>query len=222
MMLDNFKHHSGTIPPSPVAYLNHIRKEMRLIFTFLSSLTSIYLLLIFIRILLTWFNGLNFGKPGEILCVITDPYLGWFRRLGLQVGGFLDLSPIVAMAVLSVLNSVFMRLANFGSVSAGIIFALLLGSLWSAAAFILGFIAVILALRLFAFLTNRNIFSPFWRVIDAISNPIIYKTSKILFPARNVNLKTEIIATLAVFGGIWLFGGIIIRIASLILTRLPI
>ncbi|MDR0784370.1 MAG: YggT family protein [Treponema sp.] len=195
---------------------------MRLIFTFLSSLTSIYLLLIFIRILLTWFGGVNFGKAGEILCVVTDPYLGWFRRLGLQVGGFLDLSPIAAMAVLSVLNSVFVRLANFGSVSVGIILALLLGSLWSAAAFVLGFVAVVLALRLFALLTNRNTFSPFWRVIDAISSPIVYKTSRIFFLSRNVDFKTEIIVALAASGGVWLLGGIVVRIASFSLARLPI
>jgi YggT family protein len=174
------------------------------------------------RILLTWFGGVNFGKAGEILCAITNPYLRLFRRPGLQIGGFLDISPIVAMAVLSVLNSVFARLANFGSVSIGIILALLLGALWSAAAFILGFIVIILALRLFAFLTNRNTFSSFWRVIDAISSPVIHKTSRIFFSDRNADFKTEIIVALAVFGGVWLGGGVIIRIASFILARLPI
>ncbi|MDR1127499.1 MAG: YggT family protein [Treponema sp.] len=195
---------------------------MRLIFTFLSSLTNIYLLLIFVRILLTWFSGLNLGKAEAILCAITDPYLRWFRKLGLQVGGFLDLSPIAAMAVLSVLNSVFMRLASFGFISVGVILALLLGAFWSAAAFILGFIVVILALRLFAFLTNRNTFSPFWRVIDAISSPVIYKTSRIFFPTRNADFKMQIIAALAAFGGVWLLGGIVIRFASSILARLPL
>jgi YggT family protein len=172
--------------------------------------------------MLTWFSGISFGKAGEVLCAITDPYLGWFRKLRLQVGGFLDLSPIAAMAVLSVLNNVFMRLASFGFISVGVILSLLLGALWFAVSFVFGFIAVILGLRLFAFLTNRNIFSPFWRVVDAISSPVIYKTSKVFFPARNVDFKIEIIAALAAFGGVWLFGGIIIRFVSSILAHLPV
>jgi YggT family protein len=172
--------------------------------------------------MLTWFSGLNLGKAGEVLSAITDPYLGWFRKLRLQVGDFLDLSPIVAMGVLSVLNNVFMRLASFGFISVGVILSLLLGALWFAVSFVFGFIAVILGLRLFALLTNRNIFSPFWRVVDAISNPIIYKTSQIFFPSRNVDFKMEIIVALAIFGGVWLFGGIIFRFVAFFLARLPI
>ena len=57
---------------------------------------SFYMLLIMFRILLSWFQGQNFGKPVEFLAKVTDPYLRWFRRFEfLRVGNF-DFSVIVA------------------------------------------------------------------------------------------------------------------------------
>jgi YggT family protein len=196
---------------------------MGFIFSLLASLTSIYLLLIFIRIMLTWFSGANFGKPEAVLSSITDPFLNWFKRFpGLRIGGFLDLSPIAAMAVLSVANNVFMMIARYGSISIGRVFAMVLGAVWSAASFILGFIAIILGLRLFAYLTNQNTFGTFWRIIDAISQPILFRTKQFLFRGKTVDYRTEIISSLGVFVVALIGGGILVHIASRILERLPI
>lgn len=195
---------------------------MYFIFNILAAATSIYLLLIFIRIMLTWFSGVNLGKPMAVLSAITDPYLDWFRRFPLQVGGFLDLSPIVAMAVLSVVSNIFMTIVRYGVIRIGIILALILGAIWSAAAFILVFLVIVLALRLFAFLTNQNVFGTFWRIVDAISQPVLYRTQRIFFPNRQVSYRTEIIVSLAVFAGLWILGGILVRTASFLLVRLPI
>ncbi|MDR2257638.1 MAG: YggT family protein, partial [Treponema sp.] len=71
---------------------------MRIIMNLLAGLTGLYTLLIFIRIMLTWFGNVRFGRPAEILGRITDPYLDWWRRFPLRAG-FLDLSPILGLAV---------------------------------------------------------------------------------------------------------------------------
>jgi YggT family protein len=173
--------------------------------------------------MLTWFGGMQFGKPMAVLSAITDPYLDWFRRFpALQVAGFLDLSPIVAMAVLSVLNSIFMMIAQYGYISLGIVLSIVLSAIWSAAAFILGFIAIVLVLRLFAYLTSQNTFGPFWRIIDAISRPILYRINRMFFRNRLVNYKTEIITSLVVCVGLWVGIGILVKVAGYFLVRLPI
>ncbi|MEO1523407.1 MAG: YggT family protein, partial [Cyanobacteria bacterium J06633_2] len=60
----------------------------------------IYLLLLFIRVLLTWIPSINWmNQPFAALSQITDPYLNLFRSIIPPIGGF-DLSPILAFLAL--------------------------------------------------------------------------------------------------------------------------
>jgi YggT family protein len=73
----------------------------------LNSFINIYLLLIFIRILLSWFPTADWAyKAMSFLSPITDPYLNIFRSFIPPLGGALDISPIVAIIVLQVLQQV--------------------------------------------------------------------------------------------------------------------
>jgi len=66
----------------------------------LATSLNIYLLLIFVRILLTWFTTVEWmNQLTSVLSPITDPYLNVFRSFIPPIGG-LDLSPIVAIIVL--------------------------------------------------------------------------------------------------------------------------
>lgn len=170
---------------------------MNVLMNILGSLTSLYMLLIFVRIMLTWFSGARYGKPVELLCRITDPYLDWFRRFPLRFG-MLDLSPILALAVLSVANNVFGTLGQYGRISLGIILAMLLSALWSAASFIIGFFIVILVLRLIAYLTSRDVYRSFWGIIDTLSQPVLYRINRIIFRDRLVNYLSALITAILV------------------------
>ncbi|MDR2618790.1 MAG: YggT family protein, partial [Treponema sp.] len=150
----------------------------------LSTFTSVYMLILLVRILLTWFSGISYSRAIDVLSRITDPYLNWFRRFPVLRIGYLDLSPVAALAVLSVANRTFAILARYGTISIGIILAMFLQALWSAVSFILGFFILILILRLTAYLTNRNVYSAFWRVIDTISQPLLFRINRILFGNR--------------------------------------
>jgi YggT family protein len=66
----------------------------------LATSLQIYLLLIVVRILLTWFPTVEWmNQLTSVLSPITDPYLNVFRSFIPPIGG-LDLSPIVAIIVL--------------------------------------------------------------------------------------------------------------------------
>ncbi len=66
----------------------------------LASFLQIYLILIFVRILLTWFPTVEWmNQIQSFLSPITDPYLNIFRSFIPPIGG-LDLSPILAILVL--------------------------------------------------------------------------------------------------------------------------
>lgn len=194
---------------------------LRFIFGLLGNLAGLYMLLIFIRVMLTWFKGAGFGRPQEILARITDPYLDWWRRFPVLRAGYFDLSPIAAMAALSLAQSIFGTVARYGRITAGIILWITLSSLWSAASFIIGFFIVVLVLRLIAYLTNQNIYNPFWRVVDAISQPVLYRITRIFFRARLINYLAGIFLSIGVLAALFLAGGILVNLGRGLLLRLP-
>jgi YggT family protein len=65
---------------------------------------QIYIALIIVRILLTWFPTVAWVQQiASFLSVVTDPYLNLFRNLVPPIGGF-DLSTILAVIVLQVVQ----------------------------------------------------------------------------------------------------------------------
>ncbi len=195
---------------------------MQIIFGFLTVFLGIYSLLIIIRIILTWFSGGQFGRPVEILARITDPYLDWWRRRLNLRAGYLDLSPVVAMAALSVAQTICSAIAETGRFSLGLLLAVCLSALWAAISFLLGFCIVVLILRLIAYLVNADMFGIFWRVIDSISRPLLYRVSRIIFGRRIVRFTTSIITTILVLTALWIGGKVVIQFVSRILFRLPL
>ncbi|MFB8787665.1 MAG: YggT family protein [Potamolinea sp.] len=78
-----------------------------LVTTTLANFLNIYLLLIIVRILLTWFPTISWMNQVEsFLSPITDPYLNLFRSFIPPIGG-LDLSPVLAILVLQVVAGLF-------------------------------------------------------------------------------------------------------------------
>jgi YggT family protein len=80
---------------------------------YLRALFTVYLILIFIRILLSWIPRLPYNPVLHAIVTfvhdVTDPYLRIFRRIIPPVGGGgfgLDLSPIVAIIVLYIVQAI--------------------------------------------------------------------------------------------------------------------
>jgi YggT family protein len=189
----------------------------------LSLALNLFSILIFIRVVVSWFSGnAYFGRPFDILCGITDPYLNYFRRFtGLRAGS-IDLSPIVAVTVLSVVNRIVSTVARFERISLGMVFAICLGAFWSVASFIIGFLTIVLVLRLIAYLVSANTYAPFWRIIDTIASPIQFRINRILFQNRIVNYLTGLIVSIAVFLFLGAALGAITYFLQKLLTGIPI
>jgi YggT family protein len=78
---------------------------------YVETLTLVYLVLIFVRIIMSWIPRIPYNRflAGFLKFVtdVTDPYLNLFRRIlpPVRLGpGALDLSPIVATFVLIVVS----------------------------------------------------------------------------------------------------------------------
>jgi len=190
---------------------------------FLSFLVNVYMMLIFIRIILTWFTGMGHNGFQDILARITDPYLNWFRqRFTFLRVGVMDLSPIAALGVLTLVNRVFSTLARYGRITLGITMALLLQALWGAVAFFLGFMIIILVLYLIGQLTAHDKGGSFWRIVDSIASPVLSRINHVFFKDRIVNSMTSVILSIVCMGVLYLVLGIFISIVSGMFARLPI
>lgn len=69
-----------------------------------------YTLLLFIRIILSWFPQWQAHHLIRFVAFYTDPYLNIFRRLLPPLGGVLDLSPILAFFGLRILEMIILWL----------------------------------------------------------------------------------------------------------------
>ncbi|NEP36883.1 YggT family protein [Moorena sp. SIO3B2] len=73
----------------------------------LQSFIKIYLVLLIVRILLTWFQTMDWANQiASVLSPITDPYLNIFRSFIPPLGG-IDFSPILAIFVLQIVAGLF-------------------------------------------------------------------------------------------------------------------
>ncbi len=71
----------------------------------------IYMALLGIRILLSWFPNVNWMEPPfSVLSQLTDPYLNVFRSFIPPLGG-IDFSPILAFFLLSFAVQILQQLA---------------------------------------------------------------------------------------------------------------
>lgn len=75
-----------------------IAKTINLLFT-------VYTLMLFMRILGSWFPRLSFTKVWHFIYQYTEPYLKIFRKIIPPIGGVLDLSPLLAFFALKLLQS---------------------------------------------------------------------------------------------------------------------
>jgi YggT family protein len=194
---------------------------MRFILNLLGGLAGLYLLLIFIRVMLSWFSTPSLGRPVELLARITDPYLDWWRRFPILRTGFLDLSPVAAMVTLSMVQTACDIAASYGRISLGILLAIVLQAAWSILSFVLGFFIIVLLLRLIAYLSNRNIYSTFWRIVDSISQPVLYRITRIFYRRRLINYLAGLFLSLGVLAALEIGGYALVAWLLEILLRLP-
>ena len=89
---------------------------MYMVANILMSLVNIYTTLIFIYVVMSWIPNSGTGVFSQIYSafgVICDPYLNIFRRLIPPIGGFLDVTPIIALLVLQLGVKFVIRLMMF-------------------------------------------------------------------------------------------------------------
>lgn len=162
---------------------------------FASRLISLYSFFIWVRIFLSWINP--YPREGSItwyFARMVDPYLNLFRSRKFHVG-ILDFSPLFAIAVLSVGQSLLSIFAAYGTLRLSWCLQLLLQALWSYGVQVFLMISIImLVIRTIGAFTH----SPAFSRMSVITDPLVRKVQYLFFPKRIVKETTLCLLTLAI------------------------
>lgn len=164
------------------------------ILTILAGVLSIYTLLCFVYILMSWFPGARFTKFGHVMTAICEPYMGLFRKLGFLRIGSIDFSPIVSIGILSLASAILAGIQRTGRIFFGGILGTILNSLWGIASSIIGIFTLLILIRWIVLLINkgRTSYDSGWNQVDMILNKMSYKIAG-TFSKKNMSYQTSLL-----------------------------
>lgn len=180
---------------------------MNFIFSVLASVASIYMFLCFVRVMLSWFPGAEYSKFGMILRQMCDPYLDIFRRFSFLRFSSFDLTPAIGLCVLMALQAFFSSLATGSAFRLSTILAMLVMLVGNIFTSLLGFLAVIVLVRLIAYIIvgDGNSSYSIWTVVDRSISPIIFRIAGIFFKNGRISFVKALVTsfiTLVIFSAL--------------------
>ncbi|MCR5606395.1 MAG: YggT family protein [Treponema sp.] len=196
---------------------------LQLILKTVSGAISIYTMLCFIRIILSWFPGALYTGFGRFISSICDPYINLFRAIPFLRLGMIDFTPTLAILVLMGLSMIVGQISITGKLTvASILIFLFSHVIWSLISAILGFVIFIFVIRLiilFIYKKNGNYPGSIWDSIDRAISPFIFRISG-TFIRKPTSFKTSliisIIALVIMYFGIEMLISLIINLLKFI------
>jgi len=181
-------------------------------FSLLASLIGIYNFMIFIRIMLSWrYSGKALDPNNSIqriylsLCKFTDPYLNAFKKIKGLKRGMLDFSPVVALVLLSILQSIFKLLSYQQAISIKSILGIIISTLWTSVfSWILLILIVVLGIRLYFESRPSSASSGFVNMIDKMFNGMMFKVYKTFYKGKMISDRKLIQTALVLVAIIYL------------------
>ena len=159
----------------------------RLTMRVLSALLMMYFFLIMIRIVLSWLPSSTEGtqKIKAFVNRLTDPYMNRFRGITWLRFGMLDFSPVLGLAILSLLLYLTQSLSAGSIPTAGDLIFLIIQLVWGIVAFLALLFAAAMIVRLVTLYAMKGA-RPTW--IDRLDAFLFPRVSKILglFTSRAV------------------------------------
>lgn len=164
-----------------------------LIFKILGGMLAIFTVLCFVRIIFSWFPGAQYTGFGRFVCALVDPYLNIFSVLPLRFG-MLDLSPIVAIGVLTLFSSLLGNIAATGRISLSNILGMLINLAWSVVQSLVMLMLVLFFIRWLVYvITNRDPpYDSIWAAFDNGVAPMVSKIAGLVASGRRLTYKTSL------------------------------
>lgn len=195
---------------------------MQIIARTISAVLSVYMVLLMIRVMLTWFRAAQSHQVFRYLAVITDPYINWFRRFSVLKFGMMDFSPIIAFVILGFVINIANSIATYGKITVGIILALLVNGIWSILSFILVLLIILTIIRILGATVARSGFiAQMSSGIDSIIEPITSWVRRTIFRNKFTPYTTQLGISLAILIALNIGGRFIFNYLTRLAAGLP-
>ena len=189
----------------------------------LSAAVTIYTMLCFLNIIISWFPGAKFTGFGKAISALTDPYMNFFSRSGWLTFGNIDFSPILSIGVLSVISSILGGITSTGRIYIGGILATIIAMLWNVGSSLLSIVFLLVLIR-WIVLTIKHGYTPYnsaWNNIDQFLQKIAFKVAG-TFVKSTFSYQKALLITWIVFGVILAAGNVLVGILVNICYQMPV
>lgn len=183
---------------------------MTTIFSLLAAVLTIYTILCFIEIILSWVPGAKFTKGGQFLGKITEPYLRIFSKLRWTHVGYVDFSPILSLGLLSLLSTIFGSISSRGRFDLGLALGEIIRSIWGLCSSLIGFLFLLMLIRFIVLLIKNNTYdyNSVWGQLDNFLRPLAEKISK-PFYKNSGNYKYVLMTTVIFLLAVLIVGNVL-------------
>jgi len=159
---------------------------------------SIYIILIFIRVLFAWIRPNMFNPLVKFVYSVTDPYLRIFANLKFLRIGYFDFSPIVAFYLLYLLQELTYRVLLTGYFSLNILISLIIVLLFRFVYFILFIFIAAVGLRLIFDIIKIRKSNMFITAVYTMAEPAVRPFRRLLKMDRGYGFDVSVLISLAV------------------------
>ncbi len=195
---------------------------IQVILSVLSAAITIYTLMCFVYVMLSWFPGARFTKFGRFIESVCSPYMNLFSRFGWLRFGNMDFSPILSIGFLSVVSSILSRISATGTLYFGSILESIIYMLWNVCSSILSILFFVVLVRWIVLLVKngQTSINSIWYQVDRMIEGITFKISSTFFKSRVSYQKALLVTwiTLLIFLGV---GRFLVGILCALCMKIP-
>ena len=185
---------------------------------------NIYIFLLFIRVLCTWFRPQVDGKLWNYLCLITGPYLALFKGIKFLRRGIFDFTPVLAISLLAfcnqIIQGIIFHLEETSEISFGIFLAIFISSIWNIISIVIIFFGILCIIRLISIVFHINKSHNVLRIIDLAIQPVISLVMKII--PRKLDYVKLLFLNFLLLTAVWLLGSFVFGYLVQLLTSIPV
>ncbi len=159
---------------------------------------SIYIMLIFIRVLFAWLRPNMFNPIVRFIYSLTDPYLKLFAGIRFLRVGSLDLTPILAFYLLYLLQELSYKVILTGYFSLELLFSLMIVLLFRFVYFILIIFVVAVGLRFILEIIGTRAQGVFAAIVYSLSEPAVKPVRRLLRGENSGGFDFSVLVSLAI------------------------
>ena len=173
----------------------------------------VYMLLIVLRIMASWFRGVAPGGAANTLTgylrQATDPYLQLFQRFTFLRAGGMDFTPLAGIFVLVVASEMTRQLANQQQVTAGYFLGVSVFAAWRMASIIFLVLLVACVARFVTLRFLGRTDTPMARMVQALAQAPVRAVARYIPLGENGSEANYLLITIVILFGIWITGRVV-------------